>query len=236
MEIERNQSVLVVDDDAAMRSLIRATLCAESFNVVEASSPAQAMECVSRQSFDLMTLDLNLGGQDGLAFFRNLRAKFDVPTIMVTAKVDEIDRVVGLEMGADDYLTKPFAPRELLARIRAVLRRYKARPERAVASENISEFGEWRLNLDRYELRNRAGELVPLTTAEFALLKIFAARPGRVMSRESLLELLKGGDSSAFDRSIDTLVARVRKKIERDVDNPDHIKTVRGAGYLFNPN
>jgi DNA-binding response OmpR family regulator len=187
-----------------------------------------------------VTLDLNLGGEDGLELARQIRAKNDVPIIMISGKGDTIDRVVGLELGADDYISKPFHLREVLARVRAVLRRYEtgAASSGAAAETAASgrfRFEHWTLDTARRDLFSRDGAPQGLTTAEFNLLEILVSRPGRVLSRDNIMDLLKGADWSPVDRTIDNLVARLRRKVEPDPDAPRLIKTVRGVGYVFTP-
>jgi DNA-binding response OmpR family regulator len=187
---------------------------------------------LERETVSLITLDLNLGKENGLDLAREIRKTCDIPIIMLTGKGDAIDRVVGLEVGADDYLAKPFELRELLARVRAVLRR--AQPvASATASGQRYMFADWIFDIDQRSLKRSGGEDQALTTAEFNLLEAFVKRPHRVLSRNDIMDLLKGHDWSPLDRSIDNLVARLRKKVERDPDRPTLIKTVRGVGYTF---
>ncbi|MDQ8700678.1 response regulator [Hyphomicrobium sp. LHD-15] len=231
--------VLIVDDEPEIRALLRAGLEAEGFGVVEAASGAEAEAHLDRQPIALMTLDLKLGGEDGLKLARDFRAKRNTPIIMITGKGDPIDRVVGLELGADDYISKPFLMREVVARVRAVLRRYVGGAEEADtgATERPDgtrfAFDGWSIDVKRREVRDPKGANVELTTAEFNLLIIFVQRPGRVLSRDELMDLLKGHDWTPMDRSIDGLVARLRKKIEPESERPQLVKTVRGVGYAF---
>ena len=236
--------ILVVDDDAAVRQLLRECFAMEGYEVIEAENGQGMRSTLATSSISLVTLDLNLGGEDGLALAREIRAVQNVPIVMITGKGDTIDRVVGLELGADDYIVKPFHVREVLARVRAVLRRYGAGDEtrdavpgaggdpRIDGDERLI-FAGWSLDVPRRELRSKAGEVRELTTAEFDLLYMFAKRPGRVLSRDNIMDLLKGHEWSPMDRSIDSLVARLRKKIEPDIDAPQLVKTVRGVGYVF---
>jgi DNA-binding response OmpR family regulator len=230
--------ILVVDDEAEVRTLLRSGLELEGYAVSEAKDGAELIAALEKRPVDLITLDLRLGDQDGFAFARQVRSKHNVPIVMISGKSDMIDRVVGLELGADDYITKPFHMREVVARIRAVLRRYapvaksetrSAKPER----QPVYEFDGWTLNSSRRELRDPEGALCELTTAEFNLLSILVERPGRVLSRDELMDVLKGQDWTPLDRSIDGLVARLRKKIERGNESPQLVKTVRGVGYAF---
>ena len=192
---------------------------------------------IEQQPSNLITLDLTLGGDDGLELAREVRARCNVPIIMITGKGDTIDRVVGLELGADDYITKPFQLREVVARVRAVLRRYGAAEQAAQpaveAEHQRYAFDQMVLDLTCRELSSGAGKMQELTTAEFNLLEIFVKRPHRVLSRDNIMDLLKGHEWSPVDRSIDALVGRLRKKVEPDPDRPRLIKTVRGVGYAF---
>jgi two-component system, OmpR family, response regulator len=224
--------ILVVDDDPKVRTLLRRCLEREGFDVSEAADGAGLLACLDKQSVSLITLDLNLGKENGLDLARDIRKDRNIPIIMLTGKGDAIDRVVGLEIGADDYLAKPFELRELVARIRAVLRR--ASPtETATPSGRRYAFDGWVLDINRRSLKRDGGEDQELTTSEFNLLETFVQRPHRVLSRDDLMDLLKGHGWSPLDRSIDNLVARLRKKIESNADRPTLIKTVRGAGYVF---
>ena len=234
--------VLVVDDEPRIRTLLRRYLADEGFKVSEAGDGVTMRAVLEREAIDLVLLDLMMPGEDGLSLARYIRQQSDIPIIMLTGKGDLIDRVAGLETGADDYITKPFELREVLARIRTVMRRAGPRigaaatPSEPAAGENTSEvlvFEGWRFDLLRRELRRMTGELVPLTAGEFELLCVFARRPNRVLNREQLIDLVKGREWAAYDRGIDTQVMRLRKKIESDPGNPCLIKTVRGAGYVF---
>lgn len=231
------QTILIVDDEPEVRTLLRTGLESEGFSVLEAADGAQAVALVERIPIGLVTLDLKLGGEDGLKVARELRAKRNVPIIMITGKGDAIDRVVGLELGADDYIPKPFLMREVIARIRAVLRRYmgSAGHEAAPAEPDSERYGfdGWKVDLLRREVRDPAGELRDLTTAEFNLLTLFLQKPGRVLSRDEIMDILKGHDWTPMDRSIDALVARLRKKLEPESERPTLVKTVRGVGYAF---
>lgn len=230
--------ILVVDDDREIRQLLRAAFEGEGMLVREASHGAECAEILSREPVDLVTLDLNLGGEDGLRIARDLRSKRNVPIVMITGKGDPIDRIVGLELGADDYIVKPFHMREVVARVRAVLRRYEAGNSHTNEAElgpgrPRYDFDGWKCDVARREVQTPAGGNVDLTTAEFNLLLLLLERPGRVLSRDELMDMLKGHDWSPIDRSIDALVARLRKKIEPQSERPVLIKTVRGVGYVF---
>lgn len=233
--------ILVVDDDPRIRSMLRRYLTDEGFRVSDVSNGAAMRVALEHGDIALVLLDLVIPGEDGLALARHIRQRSDIPIIMLTGKGELIDRVVGLEAGADDYISKPFHLREVLARIRTVLRRVSLKPAPAAAAEAVAPvpdretiaFQGWRLDLVRRELLNPAGAPVPLTTAEFELLRAFARNANRVLSRDRLLDLVKGRAWSAYDRSIDTQVVRLRRKIERDPSKPELIKTVRGGGYIF---
>ena len=234
--------VLIVDDEPRIRTLLGRYLAGEGFKVSDAGDGTRMRALLEHESIDLVLLDLMMPGEDGLALARSIRRCSEIPIIMLTGKSDLIDRVVGLETGADDYITKPFELREVLARIRTVMRRAGPRAAPAVsepgpaAGETVREillFEGWRLDLPRRELRRLDGKPVPLTAGEFDLLRAFADNPNRVLNRDQLIDLVKGRDWAAYDRGIDTQVMRLRKKIELDPGHPSLIKTVRGAGYVF---
>ncbi|MDD5328806.1 MAG: two-component system response regulator OmpR [Sulfuricella sp.] len=230
--------ILVIDDDLRLRELLLRYLAEQGFEVGAEPSGAGLDKRLERNRPDLVVLDLMLpGGEDGLAICRRLRgAGEDIPIIMLTAKGDEIDRIIGLEMGADDYLPKPFNPRELVARIHAVLRRRSGAPASApVESGAPIAFGEFVLEPSTRTLTRR-GEPVPMTSGEFALLLVLASHPMKSMSRERLLELTRGRAYDAFDRSIDVQVSRLRRLIEADPASPRYIQTLWGFGYVFVPN
>lgn len=232
----RPTKVLLVDDDLRLRDLLERYL-AEQGMAVNAVADGKALDAaLTRDHFDVLVLDWMLPGEDGLSICRRLQTFHpELPIVMLTAKADEIDRIVGLEMGADDYLPKPFNPRELVARIKAVLRRRITLPPGAPATENIElSFGECRLNLGTRELFRDAAKL-PLTGGEFAVLKALAEHPRHPLSRERLMVLARGRDHDAYDRSIDVQISRLRKLIEADPAAPHHIQTVRGFGYVFVP-
>ncbi len=223
--------ILVVDDDADLRLLLSDYLRREGYEVSAVEDGAAMHAWLAQETADLLILDLMLPGEDGLTLARRLRKDSQVPIIMLSARGDDVDRIVGLEVGADDYLAKPFNPRELLARIRAVLRRH-AQPQGATAG--LIEFSGFRMDVEAREL-SKDGETVPLTSREFDLLQVLAEHPNRVLDRDRLLDLLKGYERSPFDRSIDVQVARLRAKIEPDTKHPRYIRTVWGKGYLFTP-
>lgn len=229
----RRSRICIVDDDTQMRRLLRNVFERAGFNVCEAATEAQMLKALKSQTVDLITLDLTLRDEDGLTLARQVRTFSDVPIIMVTARAEDIDRIVGIEIGADDYIVKPFNAREVVARVRAVLRRSGGRKRsRAVASDQVT-FGDWVVDFDGHELRTRKGKVCPLTTAEFKLLEAFLRHAGRVLSRDFLIDAIGGIDAAPLERSIDTTVSRLRRKIERDAAAPAYIKTVRGAGYRF---
>ena len=233
--------VLVVDDEPRIRTMLRRYLSDEGFQVSEAGEGTSMRGILDREKIHLVLLDWMIPGEDGLSLARYVHQHSDIPVIMLTGKGDLIDRVVGLEAGADDYITKPFELREVLARIRTVMRRIQPRPPGAAQSAPLAApkagevliFDDWRLDLVRRELQRASGEAVPLTAGEFELLHVFARHPNRVLSRNQLIDLVKGREWAAYDRAIDTQVGRLRKKIEPDPANPVLIKTVRGGGYVF---
>ena len=235
MSKNRNR-VLLVDDDARLRELLNRYLSEQGFSV-KAVADAVAMDrALHREHYDLMVLDLMLPGEDGLAICRRLRAaENQLPIVMLTAKGDDVDRIVGLEMGADDYLPKPFNPRELVARVNAVLRRQPQLPPGAPASEEeVVAFGNVVVNLGTRTLQRDEEEL-PLTTGEFSLLKVLLQHPREPLSRDKLMELARGREYEVFDRAIDVQVSRLRKLVEDDPAKPRYIQTVWGFGYVFVP-
>ena len=225
--------LLVVDDDAELRELAQAYLKQQGFDVETVADGARMDEALAARTFDLIILDLMLPGEDGLSIAKRLKGQLNVPIIIVSAQGEDVDRIVGLEIGADDYIGKPFNPRELLARIRAVLRRAQSRS--AVAEpERLTRFGAFELDLHAHRL-TRDGKTVALTSGEFDLLVILVAHPNRVLDRDRLLDLLTGAERSPFDRSIDVRVTRLRSKIEQNPSEPVYIKTIWGKGYMFCP-
>jgi len=231
-----NPHLLVVDDDPGLRELLVEYLSGHGFRVAAVGDGAAMDRYLEANSIDLVVLDLMLPGEDGLALARKLRANTQIPIVMLSARGDEIDRIVGLEVGADDYLPKPFNPRELLARIRAVLRRGSGpKPVAPVAPDTgVICFGSLRLDLRTHRL-TKEGADVALTSGEFVLLQVFAEHPNRLLSRDQLMDLIKSIDRDPFDRSIDVRVTRLRRKIEPDPANPVYIRTIWGKGYLFSP-
>ncbi|UPT94400.1 response regulator [Bradyrhizobium barranii subsp. apii] len=231
-----NPNILVVEDDRETRTLIAKYLRNNACNVTTVSDGREMSRALADHRVDLIILDVMLPGEDGLSLCRKVRSEAQTPIIMLTARGEDVDRIVGLEMGADDYLPKPFNPRELLARINAVLRR-QAAAQAASSIEGASTlvFEGWRIDLRLRELRNPEGARVAVTSAEFDLLRTFCERPGRVLSRDSLLDLTQGRNTGSFERSIDVLVSRIRRKIEPNPADSTIIKTVRSGGYLFTP-
>ncbi len=226
--------ILVVDDHQEIRDLVARYLEQYEMRVSTARDGQEMKKRLADSAIDLVVLDLMMPGEGGLALCRHLREHSQIPIIMLTAMAEETDRVLGLEMGADDYLTKPFFPRELLARIKAVLRRTEALPPQREATrvEQLC-FAGWRLDVGRRELVGEDEVAVPLSTAEFKLLSTFLTHPRRVLSREQLLDMTRGRQAEVFDRSIDNQVSRLRRKIEQDPGNPVLIKTVWGGGYML---
>jgi len=229
--VDEGIHVLLVDDDRALATLLSRYLTERGVQV-SAIARGGLVDEQLRRGVDLMILDVMLPGEDGLSIARRVRVMGGPPIIMISARGEEVDRVLGLEIGADDYLAKPFSPRELLARIRAVLRR--ALHNRETSGGQALVFGPYRLDPNTREL-HKGASLIHLTTGEYALLEAFVHRPNRVLSRDRLLDLVRGLERSPFDRSIDLRITRLRRKIEPDPRHPSFIRTVRGAGYLFSP-
>jgi two-component system, OmpR family, response regulator len=228
--------ILIIDDDPEIRQLLRTCFEREGYRVSEAGDASTARAALAKGGVSLVTLDLTLGSDDGLSLAREIRAGRDVPIVMVSGKGDAVDRIVGLELGADDYISKPFNLREVLARVRAVLRRRETGPATSQVSEvkhEVFRFGGWTLDVTSRELKDASGVVRDLTTGEFNLLELFVRRPHRVLSRDEIMDLLKGHDYSPLDRSIDALVSRLRKKIDDDATKPAQIKSVRGVGYML---
>lgn len=240
-----DQKILVVEDDPKIRTLLRNVMEHEGYAVIEAERASEVMDIIACPSINLVTLDIHLGSDDGFELARNIRRVSHVPIIMITGKDDVIDRVVGLEVGADDYVTKPFHVREVIARVRSVLRRTDARPvETGRVQHRVGSMTDPQASVrfcfdgmtaipDRLELVDRSGADCGLTSGDFKLLSVFLTRTKRVLSRDQLMDLTGGLEWSPLDRTVDNQIARLRKKIERDPANPKLIKTVRGVGYTF---
>ncbi|MFK4720063.1 MULTISPECIES: response regulator [Bradyrhizobium] len=238
----QSQHIMIVDDEAPAREMVGDYLKMHGFTVTLCDGGKSLRAAIDGGMPDLVVLDLNMPEEDGLSIIRDLKSRINVPVIMLTATASPIDRVVGLELGADDYVAKPCELRELMARIRSVLRRSvpakAAAPEAAAAKsdkDQLVRFGTKWLDLEAQALRDDEGNEHPLTASEFGLLKVFAANPKRVLSRERLLELANARDAEAFDRAVDLRIMRIRRKIEPDPTKPAVIRTIRGGGYLFSP-
>ena len=229
-----SSKLLVVDDDPELRELTQAYLVKNGFIVNTVETSVGMDEFLATNDVDLLILDLMLPGEHGLAIAKRLKKKKDLPIIIVSAQGEDIDRIVGLEIGADDYLPKPFNPRELLARIRAVLRRSSGKLEEKEIESSRLVFNDFELDLNAHSL-SRGGEKVSLTSGEFDLLALLAANPNRVLHRDTILDRLTGAERSPFDRSIDVRVTRLRGKLEFDPSKPELIKTIWGKGYMFCP-
>ena len=232
--MERSDHILIVDDDAEIRTLLGRYLEKNGLRATAVGDGRAMWQALDAGAFDLVVLDLMLPGDDGLTLCRKLRARSDIPVIMLTARGDETDRVVGLEMGADDYVPKPFSARELLARIKVVLRRMRSLPHNLRPDDAPRlRFGPWVLDTRRRELIAADGSVVPIGGAEFRLLRIFVGHPNRVLNRDQLVELTQGREADALDRSIDVQVSRLRHRLGDDPREPRFIKTVRGEGYVL---
>lgn len=236
----QSQHIMIVDDEAPAREMVGDYLKMHGFTVTLCDGGKSLRAAIQGSMPDLVVLDLNMPEEDGLSIIRDLKSRINVPVIMLTATASPIDRVVGLELGADDYVAKPCELRELMARIRSVLRRSAPAKAAETASaksdkEQLVRFGTKWLDLEAQALRDDEGNEHPLTASEFGLLKVFAANPKRVLSRERLLELANARDAEAFDRAVDLRIMRIRRKIEPDPAKPAVIRTIRGGGYLFSP-
>jgi DNA-binding response OmpR family regulator len=240
--MSQSQHIIIVDDEAPAREMVGDYLKMHGFTVTLCDGGSSLRGAIAAGPADLVVLDLNMPEEDGLSIIRDLKSRTNIPVIMLTATASPIDRVVGLELGADDYVAKPCELRELMARIRSVLRRSApkamiapAEAAPAKSKEQLVRFGTKWLDLDAQALRDDEGNEHPLTASEFSLLKVFAANPKRVLSRERLLELANARDAEAFDRAVDLRIMRIRRKIEPDPTKPAVIRTIRGGGYLFSP-
>jgi two-component system OmpR family response regulator len=232
--MERERHILVVDDDPEIRKLLQEYLEQNGFRVTTAAEGKSMWQRLDSALIDLIVLDLMMPGTDGLELCRNLRVKSQIPVIMLTARGDEMDRILGLEMGADDYLPKPFNPRELLARIKVVLRRTGSLPGNPDGGDaNSYRFACWRLDTRARHLESAQGTVVPLSGAEYRLLHVLVSHPNRILNRDQLLELTQGREADPFDRSIDVLISRLRRRLGEDPRSPQIIKTVRGEGYVL---
>ncbi|MES2047258.1 MAG: response regulator [Pseudomonadota bacterium] len=229
--------ILIVDDDREIRSLLADYLDSNGYSTVTAPDGNAMASALEANKIDLIVLDLNLPGDDGLTLCRNLRAKSAMPVIMLTARSEALDRIIGLEMGADDYLSKPFEPRELLARIRSVLRRAHS-PAHNGTNDTVQrlKFGDWTLDITARHLLSPQGLVIALSGAEFRMLEIFLEHPNRVLNRDQLLNIMHGRDADPFDRSIDIQISRLRQKLGEDARSPQVIKTVRNGGYVLSVN
>ena len=226
--------ILIVDDEPGIRDPLATYLTQKGFRISTAGNVAEAKKILEASAIELVVLDIMMPGENGLSLCRHLRDTKDIPTILLTAMAEDTDRIVGLEMGADDYVVKPFNPRELLARIKSVLRRANSLPRKEqLASAQTIKFDRWMLNGPQRELMGDDGVAIPLSTSEFVLLMVFLNHPQMVLTRDQLLDLTRNRAAEVFDRSIDLQVSRLRKKIENDPKNPTLIKTVWGGGYTF---
>ena len=229
-----HETILIVDDDKALRDLLVRYLSENGYSVTAVNDGVEMREALKNTIPQLIILDLMLPGEDGLTLARQLRHECNTPIIILSARGDEVDRIVGLEVGADDYLPKPFNPRELLARIRSVLRRSMNTGSDTAANVSTQQLGPFQLSIQTRQLF-KEGEEIILTSGEFTLMEVFANHANRVLNRDALLQLLKGYEHQPFDRSIDVRITRLRRKIEPDASNPVYIRTVWGKGYIFTP-
>ncbi len=229
----RPTTILLVDDEASLREPLAEYLRDQGFDVAEAISAAAARSYLLENRADIALVDIMMPGEDGLSLCRYLSENQQVPVILLTAKGEAMDRIVGLEIGADDYVTKPFEPRELVARIRSVLRRASRASEHEPGQDRLFEFDGWRLDPLKQRLIDHDDTIVPISTAEFRLLKAFLEHPREVLDRDRLLDMVQGREAHLFDRAVDNQVSRLRRKIEADTRNPQYILTVRGGGYRF---
>jgi len=235
--VETTDHILVVDDDRDIRELVVDYLVKSGYRATGAANGKEMRAVLDKQAVDLVVLDIMMPGDDGLTLCRQLRSgqHKDLPILMLTARHDDMDRILGLEMGADDYVVKPFVARELLARIKAILRRHRTLPPNLQVTEagRIIAFGDWQLDTSARHLLDATGTIVALSGAEYRLLRVFVDHPQRVLTRDQLLNFTQGRDAELFERSIDLLVSRVRQRLNEDVRSPRYIKTVRSEGYVF---
>jgi two-component system OmpR family response regulator len=232
-EAERQDHVLIVDDDVEIRTLLSDYLGRNGYRATAVGDGRAMWRALEAGPIDLIVLDLMLPGEDGLTLTRDLRARSDIPIVMLTARGEDMDRVIGLEMGADDYLPKPFNPRELLARIKVILRRARGLPRRGLPATGVLRFADWRLDLTARHLVAPDGVVEPLSGAEFRLLRIFLEHPNRTLTRDQLMDFLHGREADPFERAIDVQVSRLRQRLREDAREPRIIKTVRGEGYVL---
>lgn len=231
MSAERN-TILVCDDERDIRELVADYLCTRGFEALACKDAGELMRRLERAPADLVVLDINMPGQDGLSALRDIRQRFEIPVIMLTGASETIDRVIGLELGADDYIGKPFDLREVEARIKTVLRRGVAHSAPA-SNKSTVQFGETTLDLEAARLLASDGKEIAITAMEFSLLKVFASNRGRVLNRDQLLEAAHDREWDPYDRSIDLRISRLRRKLERNPSKPEVLRTVRGVGYIF---
>ena len=229
-----SQSILIVEDEASIREPLVKYFENNQFRVKAASNASEARALLNVHAFDLVISDIMMPGEDGLSLCRHIRSTSNLPVILLTARTEELDRILGLEVGADDYVVKPFSPRELLARVKAVVRRTNTLPPKQISPETPAyAFGDWVLKTGERELVGPAGLSVPLSSGEYTLLLVLVERPKLVLTRDQLLDLTQGREAGVFDRSIDNQISRLRRKIEEDPKTPRYIKTVWGGGYSF---
>jgi two-component system, OmpR family, response regulator len=231
--MKQRPHILLVDDEASIRDPLGRYLERQGYRVTEASDAAQARDMLTGYDIDIVLLDIMMPGEDGLSLTRYMAENDGPPIILLTARTEETDRIIGLEMGADDYVVKPFSPRELVARIKAVLRRGTAGKASNGNAGNCYRFGGWQLRAAEQQLLDPEGVMVPLSSGEYRLLEAFVQRPGQVLNRDQLLDLTRGRIAGPFDRAIDNQISRLRRKIEPDLKEPTFIKTIWGGGYRF---
>jgi two-component system, OmpR family, response regulator len=231
--MKQRPHILLVDDEASIRDPLGRYLERQGYRVTEASDAAQARAMLTGYDIDIVLLDIMMPGEDGLSLTRYMAENAGPPIILLTARTEETDRIIGLEMGADDYVVKPFSPRELVARIKAVLRRGTATKAANGNAGNCYRFGGWQLRTAEQQLLDPEGVMVPLSSGEYRLLEAFVQRPGQVLNRDQLLDLTRGRIAGPFDRAIDNQISRLRRKIEPDLKEPTFIKTIWGGGYRF---
>lgn len=229
-----SENLLIVEDEASIREPLASYFETNKFRVRAVADAAEARRLLAAHAFDLVICDIMMPGEDGLSLCRHIRSTTNLPVILLTARAEELDRILGLEVGADDYVVKPFSPRELLARVKAVIRRANALPPRQATPESLRySFGDWILRTGERELQDVNGVTVPLSSGEYALLLALVERPRLVLTRDQLLDITQGREANVFDRSIDNQISRLRRKIEPDSKTPRYIKTVWGGGYTF---